>query len=199
MSDFFTMANRLRPALLQGDLAACEREIAGEMQKLPPGPFHIAIDLSITSDPRAAAGHFDRFFDRESNRFQIAAACTEMNGFDINPDRWFCDLFAYSADGGHDQYDWLSDWQSQRFEDFEIAGFEPLQEVYAGEARRDKQNRGARDLSSLIVVVKFQRFIQQAAAHMKMLRFPLYATGHDFDFIASFDPRPESARTPKGA
>ena len=31
---------------------------------------------------------------------------------------------------------------------------------------------------------------------MKMLQFPLYVTAHDFDFIAPFDPRPESSRTP---
>jgi HEAT repeat protein len=31
---------------------------------------------------------------------------------------------------------------------------------------------------------------------MKLLQFPLYVTAHDFDFIACFDPRPESARTP---
>jgi HEAT repeat protein len=51
-------------------------------------------------------------------------------------------------------------------------------------------------MSSLMVVVKFQRFMQRAASHMKALHFPLYVTAHDFDFIAVFDPRPESSRIP---
>ena len=144
MSDlFFSTIKRLGPELLRGDLEACEREVAAEMQKLAPTPFHLVLDLSITNDPLDAARHFDRFFDVESKRFQIAAAYTEMNGFDINPGRWYCDLFAYSADGGHDEYDWLSDWQSTRFEEYEINGLERLQAVYAGNAflRQGEQNR----------------------------------------------------------
>ena len=45
-----------------------------------------------------------------------------------------------------------------------------------------------------MVVVKFQMFMQRAVSHMKLLQFPLYVTAHDFDFIACFDPRPESAK-----
>jgi hypothetical protein len=197
MSDlFFSTMERLRPALLRGDLKACESEVAGELQKLASTPFHLVLDLSITNDPANAARHFDRFFDVESKRFQIGAAYTEMNGFDINPGRWYCDLFAYTADGGHEEYDWISDWQSNRFDDYEINGLERLQEVYASQAFRAKENRAASYMSSLMVVVKFQRFMERAASHMKALQFPLYVTAHDFDFIAAFDPRPESSRTP---
>ena len=154
-------------------------------------------NVSITNDPANAALHFDRFFDLELKRFRIGAVYTEMNGFAINPDRWFCDLFAYTADGGRDEYDWFSDWQSKRFQDYEITGLEALQRVYASEAFRAKENRTASYMSSLMVVVKFQMFMQRAASHMeKMLRFPLYVTAHDFDFFASFDPRPESDRPP---
>src|ERR1700722_16357461 len=103
---FFSTMSRLTPALRQGDLDACESEVASEMQKLPRCPFDAVLDVSITNDPEDAAQHFDRFFERESKQFQIGAAYTEMNGFDINPDRWFCDLFAYAEDGGDDEYDW---------------------------------------------------------------------------------------------
>jgi hypothetical protein len=197
MSDlFFSAIKRLTPVLQQGDIESCEREVRNEIQKLPPTPFHVVLDLSITNDPVDAAAHFDRFFELESKRFQIGAAYTEMNGFDINPGRWYCDLLAYATDGGHDEYDWLSDWQSNRFANYQIRGLERLQQIYASDAFRDKENRSASYMSSLMVVVKFQRFMQQAATHMKLLHFPLYVTAHDFDFIASFDPRPESARPP---
>jgi HEAT repeat protein len=193
---FFAVMKRLRPTLLKGELESCELELASEMRIVPRSPFDLAAELSITNDPAEAAEHFDRFFNRESKRFAIGAAYTEMNGFDINPDRWYCDLFSYDNDGGHDDYDWLSDWQSKPFDEYQITGLEPLQDVYASAAFRDKKNRDASYLSSLMVVVKFQRFMQRAASHMKLLRFPLYVTAHEFDFIASFDPRPESARTP---
>jgi hypothetical protein len=184
---FFSTVKRLNPVLLRGDLETCEREVTGEMKKLALTPFKIVLDLSITNDPASAAVHFDRFFDLESKRFRIGSAYTEMNGFAINPDRWFCDLFAYSTDGGHGHYDWLSNWQSERFEDYEITGLEPLQQVYASEASLAKEYRAARYMSSLMVVVKFQKFMQRASLQMKRLQFPLYVSAHDFDFIASFD------------
>lgn len=185
---FFATMERLTPALRRGDLEACEQEVAKEIRVLPATPFHIVLDLSISNDPADAAVHFDRFFREESARIPIAAAYTEMNGFDINPDRWYCDLFAYTADGGHDDYDWISDWQSEQFDDYTINGLERLQDVYASKAFREKANRDASDMSSLMVVVKFQRFMRQAAVHMKQLRFPLYVTAHDFDFIAAVRP-----------
>ena len=193
---FFSTMERLTPALLDGDLETCEHEIAKELKKLRRTPFHIAFELSILNDPADAANHFDRFFAAESKRFQIGAAYTEMNGFDINPNRWYCDLFAYEADGGHDDYSWLSDWQSKRFDEYEINGLEPLQGVFASDAFRDKANRDAIHMADLMVVVKFQKFMRDASSHMKLLRFPLYVTAHDFDFITSFDPRAASERTP---
>jgi hypothetical protein len=193
---FFSTIKRLTPILRQGDLDACEREVVSEMQKLPASPFHIAIDLSIANDPVEAADHFDRFFELESKRFQIGAAYTEMNGFDINPNSWFCNVFAYPADGGNEEWGWLSDWQSERFEDYQIIGLERLQDAYRSEAFRERENRSARYMSNSMVVVMFQRFMRRAASHMELLRFPLYTTAHDFDFIDSFDPRPESERTP---
>ena len=189
MSDlFFATMERLTPTLRRGDLETCEREVAKEIRALPGTPFHIVLDLSISNDPADAAAHFDRFFREEAARIEIAAAYTEMNGFDINPDRWYCDLFAYTADGGHDDYDWVSDWQSEPFEDYTITGLERLQAVYASKAFREKANHDAIYMSSLMVVVKFQRFMQRAAAHMKRLRFPLYVTAHDFEFMAAVRP-----------
>jgi hypothetical protein len=185
---FFDTMRRLTPALRRGDLEACEHEVANEIRLLPATPFHIVLDLSISNDPADAAAHFDRFFRAESARIPIAAAYTEMNGFDINPDRWYCDLFAYTADGGHDDYDWLSDWQSEQYQDYTINGLERLQSVYASKAFREKANRDASYMSSLMVVVKFHRFMQRAAAQMEQLHFPLYVTAHDFDFIASIRP-----------
>jgi hypothetical protein len=154
------------------------------LRSLPKSPFHIAADLAITNDPAEAARHFDDFYRAESERLAVRAAYTEMKGFDINPDRWYCDLFAYTADGGLDDFDWLSDWQSEPAEDYTITGLEPLQAVYASKAFRDPANSDASYLSSLVVVTKFQRFMQRAAERMLALRVSLYVTAQDYDYIA---------------
>lgn len=181
---YFATIQRLTPQLRQGNLAAVEQGVIEQMGLLPSSPFHIVLDLRISNDPALAAGHFDQFFRAEEKRFKVAAAYTEMNDFSINPDRWYCDLFAYAKDGGADDYDWLSDWQSERFSDYQINGLESLQEIYANEAFHDKSYREACYICDLLVTVKFQRFIQTAAEKMKELHFPLYATVHDSDFIA---------------
>jgi len=49
-------------------------------------------------------------------------------------------------------------------------------------------NKDASDLSSLVVVTKFQHFMQRAAERMTALRVPLYVTAHDFEYIARFVP-----------
>lgn len=181
---FWQTMERLTPQLRAGDLAGCELAAATALRALPTSPFHIAADLTITNDVAAAAKHFDQFYRIESARQSIQAIYTEMNGFDINPDRWYCDLFAYTTDGGLDDVDWLADWQSEAFADFTITGLEPLQTVYASAASQDPANEDASYLSNLLVVTKFQRFMQRAAERMAAVRVPLYVTAHDFDFIA---------------
>ncbi|HEX4124263.1 MAG TPA: HEAT repeat domain-containing protein [Tepidisphaeraceae bacterium] len=193
---FRNTIERLTQILAKEDIETCEREVVGEMNKLPATPFHVALELLIGNDPVDAAGYFDRFFELEAKRFSIGAAYTEMNGFDINPRRWFFDAFAYSADGGFDDQSWFAEWESNRFAEYTIVGLEPLQRMYASPAFRDNANSDACDLAGLLVVVKFQRLIQRAVPHMKLLQFPLYVTAHEYDFIACLDPRPESARTP---
>jgi hypothetical protein len=184
----FDTEKRLAPALRAGDLEGCERAAGDVLRSLPESPFHLVLALPIANDPSDAARHFDRFFEYEAKRITIKAAYTEMNGFAINPDRWYCSLFAYEEDGGHSDYDWLADWQSEDFEDFEIDGLEPLQKVYASEAFGNEKHQDACGLCDLLVVIKFQRFMEQAAARMRRLEFPLYATAHDWEFIAAFQP-----------
>lgn len=196
---FFSTIRRLRPMLRAGDLQACESGAIAALRGLPPSPFHLAADLSISNAPGDMAAHIDRFFAEESSAFGVRAVYVEMNGFDINPDRWYCDLFAYEEDGGQKNYDWLSDWQSEYFEDYTITGLEPLQAVYTSEDLEDEQYADAAPLAGLVVVTKFQRFTQTAACKLKHMKVPLYVSAHDYDYIARIT-KPKNTRseqTPK--
>lgn len=188
IDSFFQTMEQLTPQLRAGDLAGCEAAACDALRALPKSPFHIAADLAISNDPAEVAEHFDDFYRAESKRSAVRAIYTEMNGFDINHERWYCDLFAYTVDGGLDDFEWLCDWQSEPFEDYTITGLEQLQAVYASKAFRDPANRDASYLSSLVVVTKFQRFMQRAAERMMALRVPLYVTAHDFDYIGRLLP-----------
>jgi hypothetical protein len=179
----FELQDQLTPILRAGDLAQCERTVARRLAALPCSPFHIILELSITTDPKELAAGFDEFFQQVSASFTVGAAYTEMNGFDINTDLWFCQPFAYERYGGHDDHDWLSDWQGETEGGFPIEGLEALQEVYASDAFRDERFDDACSMTSLLVVIRFQDLIRRAAPHMSELRFPLLATAHDYDFI----------------
>ena|SRR5262245_10026341 len=189
---FFKLQEELAPVLLSGDVAGCENAVATRLKELPHSPFHIVLNLSITNSPEEIASHFDGFFNKEKERFRIATAYTEMNGFDINPDRWFFDVFAYEQYGGHNDYDWLSDWQSHYYPDMTLTGLEALQEVYADDASGAVELNDARSLAGLLVVIKFQDLICRAAPHIRELQFSLLATAHDYDFI--FEVRRDSVR-----
>jgi hypothetical protein len=188
MSDlFFQLQDELMPVLHAGDTVHCERRVAEELAKLPLLPFHIAIDLSITISPADVAAYFDAFIRQQADHFKIAAVYTEMNEFDINPDLWFFSAFAFTQYGGHNNYDWLSDWQGEAHDAVIVTGLEPLQSIYAAE----KGFKDANYLAHLLVVTKFQDLIRRSVPYMQDLGFPLLATAHDCDFI--FEARPESS------
>ena len=183
MSKIVALQKQHAPALRAGDLARCERELTAQLAALPRSPFHSILDLSITTEAKAVANWCDDFFRRESARIKIGAAYVEMNGFNVNPGLWFFNAFAYRRYGGHDDYDWLADWQSDDSGVMAIKGLEPLQKVYDSDAFQDGRFSDACDVTDLLVVVKFQNLIQEASLHMQELRFPLLATAHEFDFI----------------
>jgi len=79
----FDIVDRLVQSLRAGDIESCERLVVAQMKTLPSSPFHIALELSFSNDPGQAATQFDRFFLAEAQRFKVAAAYTEMNGFHI--------------------------------------------------------------------------------------------------------------------
>jgi hypothetical protein len=160
---FFQLQEELRPVLRSGDAARCEQVVAQRLASMPRSPFHIASDLSIDTSLEGTAAHFDSFFEQESTRYRIGAAYTEMNGFDINPDCWYFNIFAYDHYGGHDGYDWLSRWQSDDFDAVIITGFEPLQAVFNSDAFSSGEFEDAAYVAGLLVVIKFQNFVKAAA------------------------------------
>ncbi len=178
----FRLQEQLAPILRAGDLAQCGRIVTETLAALPQSPFHIILNLGITNSPTETAEYFDDFF-RQQPRDETKAAYTEMNGFSINTGLWFCHPFAYKQYGGHEDYDWLSDYQSEDIDPLPVTGLESLQEVYASKAFGDERFEDACSATDLLVVIRFQDLIRRAAPHMRELRFPLLATAHGYDFI----------------
>jgi hypothetical protein len=183
---FFDIIDSLVPILKKGDINGCADYIERELGKREVTPFHAILNHSISNDPRSVAVYLNRILEKESERFIIAAAYTELNDFNINPDRWFCDTFAYDFDGGNRDYDWLADWKSERAPSYEITGLEPLQSIFASQSFEDSRFEESRILCEILIVIRFQKLIQTAVSEMNKYKFPLYVSAHDYDFIARF-------------
>jgi hypothetical protein len=185
---WFALAAELVPELRKGNLDLCIDRTVSTLKSMVDCPFQIASQSRFTTSPTDVARYFDAFISEQSRLFDLKAVYAEMNGFDINPDRWFFSLFAYDTYGGHEDYDWLSDWNSEFYPEMTLTGMEPLQEAYASEAFRNEALSEAVDYASLLVVLRFQDLIRRSAAQMKTLKTPLLATAHEYDFIYEFRP-----------
>ena len=117
-----------------------------------------------------------------------------MNGFDINPDRWYFDFFAYTEYGSDpDDLEWLCDWESPTWKDVTLEGLEAVQAdfdwYHSNEIWNDKTFESAYDVSLLLVMCKYVALIEsslRSGARTKSI--PVLATAHDFDIVGRFPP-----------
>ena len=184
--DWIQLATQLGPLLQQGDLAECTSKVEEEIRRNADSPFHIVLNSKFTNSPNEIASHFDDFIAKESKRIKLGAIYTEANGFDVNPDCWYFTLFGFDDYGGNEDYDWISDWQSEDYPDIILAGMENLQKVYDSDDFYNEDYSKVVGLTSLLVVLRFQTLIKSSAALIKKLNCPVLVTAHDYDFIYGF-------------
>ena len=179
---------RVIPLLHEGRIAEAESVLTDWLRARPVTPYHVIADLQITTSPEACAEFFDAFFVRAKQEAEVKTVYSEMNGFTINPDLWFCDAFAIAFEGNEDGDDWLADFHTSTDERLVITGLEPLQDVFADQMQSgpvEVAQHEARDLAVALVIVKFQRLLQSSLPFMKAMKCPLWATAHDhYEFLA---------------
>lgn len=185
---WYELVQQFEPSLHEGNLERCTEHVRDALLNLPDSPFHVATELDFTNDPATVARHFDEFLAQESAKFDIKAVYTETNGFDINPDRWYFDMFAYEGYAGLGDLDWLSEWTSESNQDMTLTGMEALQSIYDSDSFSDREYSTAADFASLFVVIRFQALVGRSAPLMERLKCPLLATSHDYDLIFEYRP-----------
>ncbi len=117
--------------------------------------------------------------------FDLKAIYLEMNGFDINPNRWCFDFLGYHS-VHQDNIDWLCNWQSSSYPDVTLTGLEAIQALYARymekELYAEREKKENERLATLMVMAKFCRLIDNSL-DMNSLNVRVYATAHEFDII----------------
>jgi hypothetical protein len=157
--------------------------------------FSSLIGAQFTNPRADVLAELNNFIEACGREFDVQAVYVEMNGFDINYDRWYFDLFAYSSyTHDFDETEWLSDWQSGQWEEVQLDGMEAEQRAFAWyhEKRIWKSQPDLKptyDASMLLVMSKFCLFIGEVLASGTLCkRIPVLVTAHGFDSIARFQP-----------
>jgi len=177
------LIDELSPVLLKGEIGECIKRASEKLRELPENPFSEVLNLEFTNDLKEVANCFEQFIRNADNKFEINVLYTETNGFDINPDVWYFDIFGYVQHGGLDDLDWLADWQIESSGGFVLTGMESLQSVYSSDAFGNSEYEIACEYASLLVVLKFQKLFQKSLQAIGGLSINVLATSHDYDFI----------------
>jgi hypothetical protein len=150
---------------------------------------------SFSNSKALVISEINRFVEATNAQFDVKAVYLEMNGFDINYDRWYFDFFGYTDyEPGAEETDWLCEWQSKEWPQFKLSGMEHAQEAFAwyhGEKiyRSQPELEPVYEASMLLVMTKFAAFIGSSLKSGALVRpIPIFATAHDFDSIAKYGP-----------
>jgi hypothetical protein len=177
------MYTEIRRLLEAGDFTAAEANLVESLRALPESPLHVAIapGVAITTPAANVAAYLDTFWKKALEQGEPKVLYAEMNAFTINPDAWFFDLCAFIEDGGSESFDWLGDFYTSTDRHCLIEGMEPLQAVYGRRDREPGLLRGhddARMLVEALVIIRFQRLLQEALGQAKC-DVRLLASAHD--------------------
>ena len=189
--DCFSLQDEMMPWIVKGDVDSCLKRTEVELREIPETPYHQILDLSFSNPSEQVAGHIRRFLQANESK-KICSVYLEMNGFDINTDEWYYDLFGFDHNGGHEDYEWLCDWQTDHFDGLVLTGMEALQKTYEeflnSEAQKTVPEHSTQEdeMCSLALVQKFQKLIQGATELIGTFDGSIFTTAHDYEFIAEF-------------
>jgi len=117
--------------LRSNDVDGVATDLELRLRAIATDRFASLPDSHFTNSPIAVLQHIKSLVTACQTQFDVRAVYLEMNGFDINYDRWHFDSFAYTeySDEPEDM-DWLCDWTSPDWEQFALTGLEQTQEDF---------------------------------------------------------------------
>jgi len=152
-------------------------------------------DASFANPPSSALAEINRFIEANEKKYEVKAVYLEMNGFDINHERWYFDLFAYSSySSNFDDIDWLCNWQSDQWPEIDLTGMTSAQEAFAWYHneriwKSQPELKPVYEASMLLITAKFAQLIGTALEAGKLFKpVPVLATAHGFESVVRYEP-----------
>jgi len=135
------------------------------------------------------------FLTECKKKFEVKSIYLEMNGFDINYDRWYFDYFAYNT-VSHDLEDieWLCEWQSDNWPETELSNSENSRSVFEWYHENniyetDENHREVYDACMLLVHCKFIQYVNSSLKSSKELAgVTIFSAAHGFESAGKYEP-----------
>ncbi len=175
-----------------GKLPECIRSLEDGLRSIKETPYHAVLGRDFLHHLDDAATFIAHFFQAASRNTPVGAMYFEMNGFTINPNRWYFNGFGYEKGGDIWDLTWNTDWLTpwdHETEEFTLTGMEPVQKAFGKLFCDEKQPLGVKmagEITEHIVVARFNELI--GAAHRvakepcpQLDGFPVLSTAHDWD------------------
>lgn len=201
----FELADKLSELLENKNLDEAIAMAEQELKNIPTTDFHKILDkniLHLASDLAKHINEFDKSTKEVLKKKQgfiknlfgngkevkPAAYYCEMNGFTINYDRWFIDLFSFENYGLTD-WEWLSDFYDLTANDLTITGFEEIQKVFEDvheNNRFEEPNiEKAYEVCELLVILRLQELFRETYKLNQgdWDKIPMFITAHNYELI----------------
>lgn len=193
----FDLEDSLNKYVQLNDLDFAIQLAESELSKIPQTEFHQLIGMNLLHLESELSKFISNFYSSVKLKYtfsftkKLKAFYCEMNGFTINYDRWFIDLFSFSEIGKED-YEWLTDFEYSTNKYLTITGFENLQKVYEDVSKNKKQDileiERAYEVAELLVILRLQELFRETYINAKERRekwsdYPMFVTAHDYEMI----------------
>ena len=201
----FELADKLSELLESKKLDEAISMAEQKLKNIPTTDFHKILDknlLHLTTDLAKHINNFDKSTKEilkkkqgfiknlfvSGKEVKPAAYYCEMNGFTINYDRWFIDLFSFENYSLTD-WEWLSDFYNSTANDLTITGFEEIQkafeDVHENNRFEEPNIDQAYEVSELLVILRLQELFRETYKDEgnEWSKIPMFVTAHDYEMI----------------
>jgi hypothetical protein len=187
----FELTEKLGELLMQDKVDEAISTAEAKLRQHTKTDFNKILGRDLLNLRDDFADYIDEFYTKVNSRITVKAIYCEMNGFTINPDLWFVDLFAFDNFGGTEDFDWLADWEQENCskQSFIISGYEDIQSVYESymekESWKNEVESTGHGICELLVVLRLQELMKATfkLGRQKGQRWttvPVLVTAHDY-------------------
>jgi len=107
----------------KGNIERAVKDLEGSLAAQDVDRFRNLIGAEFSNPPAEVLGAINELTDSCNRSFDLQMVYLEMNGFDINYERWYFDFFGYAQrPGDPEDLDWLCDWQSDQWPGVTLTG-----------------------------------------------------------------------------